>query len=89
MVDGLAGKTVPLNGWTGWDCSQYLCPLGDNYLSRYGGGGQYEQQRVVCSLTSGSFTLDLFGDSRQTSLPIYPTYTAAQVRACVMVCLAN
>jgi hypothetical protein len=63
----------PLPGWTGHDCSLRLCPNGDSKQSVNSGTTSginsnnvinlKEKQRVMCTLTSGSYTLTTFGQT--------------------------
>jgi len=56
----------PLPGWTGYSCHQRLCPRGDSHMtenSLRGDAVEMEQQRIMCTLTSGSYTLTFFGQT--------------------------
>ena len=73
----------PLPGWTGWACQDRLCPRGDARMTH--NSLQYavvskEVQRVICTLSSGSWTLSFFG---QTSLSIAYDANAADIKQAI------
>jgi EGF-like domain len=62
-------------GYSGYDCSQRLCPTGDDY----GSWGQVsEKQVLVCTATAGSFTL-MFRQA--VTAPLLYSALAADVKA--------
>ena len=80
-VSGISTGAYPLPGWTGFDCSQRLCPSGDNVDRRHGYGGSLEIQRVVCKANSSAeFYLTMYG---QSSAAIYGSYTASQIKEAI------
>lgn len=79
-VSGIAASGDPLQGFSGFDCSQRNCPKGDNIRLRNNYGGNFEIQRVLCTLQSSWvtwFTLSLFGE---TSGLIYANYNHTQIK---------
>ena len=78
-ISGIAAGGPALPGWTGFDCSQRLCPSGDNVNYRNHYGGNLEVQRIVClEPADGSVSFKLrihthlsdfiFGDSDLTGI---------------------
>ena len=55
----MSSGTLPLPGWTGYDCSLRNCPLGDNVDARHRGGGLMEVQRITCTASSSSTVFSL------------------------------
>ena len=73
----------PLPGWTGYACHQRLCPRGDSRMTENSLRTSMvvkEIQRVKCTLTSGSYTLTLFG---QTTPAIAYNANAATIKRTV------
>lgn len=81
-ISGIPVESRPLPGFTGWDCSDYMCPFGSNpHHKRYNsdaatgfmisqGGDQLERQRVRCQLSGDSslgFHLQFFGRTTEYS----------------------
>ncbi len=58
----VGGRPVP--GWTGYACHQRLCPRGDSQTTENSlrvTPVVKERQRVLCTLTSGTFYMKFFG----------------------------
>ena len=83
VISGSDAQSVPLPGYTGYDCSQRNCPMGDTTSPRNPSGGQLAVQRVVCvgsNTTQANFTLGIFG---QVTHPILVGMGAAQIKAAI------
>ena len=83
VISGSDAQSVPLPGFTGYDCSQRNCPMGDTTSPRNPSGGQLAVQRVVCvgsNTTRANFTLGIFG---QMTNPIFVGMGAAQIEAAI------
>jgi hypothetical protein len=84
VVSGFDAQSVPLPGWSGYDCSRYNCPMGDTTSPSNPSGGVLEAQLVLCvnatSAAASNFTLTVFGEP---SLPILGSYGAAAIEAAI------
>eukprot|EP00602_Paraphysomonas_sp_CaronLab_P009357 CAMPEP_0185037684 /NCGR_PEP_ID=MMETSP1103-20130426/32436_1 /TAXON_ID=36769 /ORGANISM="Paraphysomonas bandaiensis, Strain Caron Lab Isolate" /LENGTH=715 /DNA_ID=CAMNT_0027575783 /DNA_START=415 /DNA_END=2562 /DNA_ORIENTATION=- len=80
MVSGLPAMTRNLMGWTGWQCTERNCPVGERVTSRCD-RGLFEKQRVVCSNESGAFTLTLYGVHETDT--ITAGMTAAEIKSAI------
>lgn len=63
------------SGYTGYDCSLFTCPTGDDPLTR---GGLFEIQQLICIGTTGSFSLK-FRQFQTVNMPY--SVTAATLKA--------
>lgn len=80
-VSGMSSGTIPLPGWSGYDCSLRNCPLGDNVDSRHSGGGVMEMQRVNCiDSASTTFHLSYLGFK---SAAIFGNMTATSIQRAI------
>ena len=84
VISGFDAQSVPLPGWSGYDCSQFNCPMGDATSPSNPAGGVLEAQMVLCvnatSTAASNFTLSVFGER---SLPILGSYGAAAIEAAI------
>ena len=86
MIGGYEALGVPLQGFSGFDCSVRNCPKGDNINNMLTGqkNNAFEVQKVVCYGSGyrreSAFALHIFN---QTSDIIYGNYNAAQIKAAI------
>lgn len=67
----------PLNGFSGYDCSQWNCPKGDNTNTRTNYGNDLEVQHIICNLSQYSiysFQLLIYNETTEPILPSFGIY---------------